>query len=58
MSGEVAKQDGKGQFLYIGMVNFDTGKFVRVDTVKLAKNLQPTSIRDLCYQAIIGASSP
>jgi len=54
---DVAKQYGQGRYLYIGIVNLDSGKFHRIDMVKLAHDLQPKERRDLCYRAIIGASS-
>ena len=49
-------QAPEGRFLYIGMVDADSGRFMRIDMVKLASTLQGTQ-RDLCYQAVIGASS-
>ena len=52
----VATQDGTGRFLYIGLVNLDSGKFYQVDMVKLAAH-NPKETRDLCYRAVIGASS-
>ena len=47
----------QGRFLYIGVVDLDSGRFLRVDMVKLAKTLEPDSLRDACYRAVIGASS-
>ena len=54
---DVANQYGKGHFLYIGMVNLDTGEFVRINMVNLAHDIQPKELRDQCYRAVIGASS-
>lgn len=54
---QVASFSGGERFLYIGMVNHDTGEFVRIDMVKLAKNTIPKARRDDCYRAVIGASS-
>lgn len=45
-----------GRFLYIGMVDFDSGRFLIVDMVKLARTLK-SPLREQCYQAVIGASS-
>lgn len=49
--------DSKGRFLYIGIVDLDTGRFLRIDMVALAGTIQPKSLRDDCYRAVIGASS-
>lgn len=46
-----------GRFLYIGLVDLDSGRFLRIDMVKLAQTIQPASLRDACYRAVIGASS-
>jgi predicted patatin/cPLA2 family phospholipase len=54
---EVADKFDKGRFLYIGIVNLDTGKFDQINMVKLAHDLQPNERRDQCYRAVIGASS-
>jgi patatin-like phospholipase len=54
---KVAEQYGKGRFLYIGIVNLDSGEFYRINMVKLAHDIQPRERRDLCYRAVIGASS-
>lgn len=51
------KRDETDRGLYIGLVNLDTGKFVRVDMKKLAKGISPVERRDACYRAVIGASS-
>jgi len=47
----------EGRFLYIGVVDLDSGRFLRVDMVALAKGIKPPSLRDACYRAVIGASS-
>jgi len=52
---KVVNQDGR--FLYIGIVNLDSGEFVRINMVKLANDLKPKTRRDQCYRAVIGASS-
>jgi len=54
---KVASKVKDGRFLYIGIVNLDTGKFDRINMVKLAQDLQPKERRDQCYRAVIGASS-
>ena len=54
---EVADKFDKGRFLYIGIVNLDSGQFARINMVKLAHDLQPKERRNLCYRAVIGASS-
>jgi hypothetical protein len=46
-----------GRFLYIGIVNLDTGEFRRVDMVRLAREIHGKSNRDDCYRAVIDASS-
>jgi len=46
-----------GRFLYIGMVNLDTGEFKRVDMVALARGIHDKALRDDCYRAVIDASS-
>jgi hypothetical protein len=54
---QVAAQSGQGRFLFLGMVNLDSGEFVRIDMVKLAGSLKPKEHRDACYRAVVGASS-
>lgn len=46
-----------GRFLYLGVVDLDDGRFLRIDMVKLARELKPASRRDACYRAVVGASS-
>ena len=46
-----------GRSLYIGVVDLDSGKFLQVDMVKLAREIAPVSLRNACYRAIIGAST-
>lgn len=54
---EVAKEAAKGRYLYAGMVNLDSGEFVRINLTKLASEMPPGEKRDGCYRAVIGASS-
>lgn len=54
---EVAAQHGAGRFLYIGILDIDSGEFARIDMVKLAHDIMPKENRDRCYRAVIGASS-
>jgi hypothetical protein len=54
---QVAAQEEKGRFLYLGTVNLDTGEFARIDMVRLALTIQPKEHRDACYRAVVGASS-
>lgn len=55
---DVAKEGQKGRALYVGIVNLDSGEFVRVNMTKLAATDRlSTSDRDDCYRAVIGASS-
>lgn len=53
---EVA-QSPDGRFLYIGVVDLDSGRFLRIDMRKLARTIEPAGLRDACYRAVIGASS-
>lgn len=53
---DVAKSPD-GRYLYIGVVNLDTGEFIRIDMVALAKTIAPEMGRDDCYRAVVGASS-
>jgi hypothetical protein len=46
-----------GRFLYLGAVDLDSGRFLRIDMVKLARSIQPKERRDACYKAVVGASS-
>ncbi|MBK7616774.1 MAG: patatin-like phospholipase family protein [Burkholderiales bacterium] len=46
-----------GRFLYLGVVDLDSGRFLRIDMVKLARTVQPIEARDRCYRAVVGASS-
>jgi hypothetical protein len=43
--------------LFMGIVDLDSGRFMRIDMVKLAKTVQPVALRDACYRAVVGASS-
>ncbi len=43
--------------LYIGFTDLDTGQFVRIDMVKLARGITDKVQRDDCYRAVIDASS-
>jgi Patatin-like phospholipase len=57
---KVAAESARG--LYLGFVNADTGAFVRIDMVALAKGDQTGASknkteRNACYQAVVGASS-
>lgn len=45
-----------GRFLYLGVVDLDSGRFLRIDMVKLAKTL-PQPRRDSCYRGVVSASS-
>ena len=47
----------EGRFLYIGVVDLDSGSFLRIDMRKLARTIEPKELRNACYQAVIGASS-
>lgn len=51
---QVANQEGR--FLHVGVVDMDSGRFMRIDMTKLAKTLPP-ALRGECYRAVIGASS-
>ena len=46
-----------GRFLYLGVVDLDSGRFLRIDMLKLAKTVQPKTARDSCYRAVVSASS-
>lgn len=46
-----------GRFLYLGVVDLDSGQFLRIDMVKLAKTVKPREARDACYRAVVSASS-
>ncbi len=46
----------EGRFLYLGVVDLDSGRFLRIDMVKLAKTL-PQPRRDACYRGVVSASS-
>jgi hypothetical protein len=46
-----------GRFLYIGLVDLDSGRFLRIDMLRLARGLQPSKLRNSCYRAVVGASS-
>ena len=50
-----ASQPGRG--LYMGVVDIDSGEFLRIDMVKLARTIAPVERRDACYRAVVGASS-
>ena len=43
--------------LYLGVVDIDSGEFLRVDMAKLARTIAPVARRDACYRAVVGASS-
>lgn len=45
-----------GRFLYLGVVDLDSGRFLRIDMVKLARSL-PKPRRDACYRGIVSASA-
>jgi hypothetical protein len=47
----------EGRFLYLGVVDLDSGRFLRIDMVKLARQLTPQSRRDACYRGVVSASS-
>jgi predicted acylesterase/phospholipase RssA len=49
-------QAPEGRALYVGVVDLDSGGFLRIDMVKLAREA-PASVRDDCYRAVISASS-
>jgi len=53
----VEKSEDGTRGLYIGVVDFDTGQFLRIDMVKLAKTIEPASLRLDCFRAILGASA-
>jgi len=46
-----------GRFLYVGVTDMDSGRFLQVDMARLARELQPRELRDNCYRAVIGAST-
>ena len=46
----------EGRFLYLGVVDLDSGRFLRIDMVKLAKTLSGAR-RDACYRGVVSASS-
>jgi hypothetical protein len=44
--------------LYVGFANLDSGEFLRIDMVKLAKGtFESTARRDDCYRAVIDAAT-
>lgn len=53
---EVAAAAGSAS-LVLGAVDLDSGRFLRIDMVKLARTVQPVELRDACYRAVIGAAS-
>jgi hypothetical protein len=53
----VDKSEDGTRGLYIGVVDLDTGEFLRIDMVKLAKTIEPPSLRLDCFRAILGASA-
>lgn len=53
----VEKSENGTRGLYIGVVDLDTGQFLRIDMVKLAKTIEPASLRLDCFRAILGASA-
>ena len=53
----VEKSEGGTRGLYIGVVDLDTGQFLRIDMVKLARTIEPASLRLDCFRAILGASA-
>ena len=46
-----------GRFLYLGVVDMDTGRFLQIDMLKLARTIKPLERRDDCYRAVVNASS-
>jgi len=56
MIDEVARA-GDGRYLYIGVVDLDSGRFLRIDMVKLARTIEAKPLRDACFREVIGASS-
>lgn len=53
----VEKSENGTRGLYIGVVDLDTGQFLRIDMVKLARTVEPASLRLDCFRAILGASA-
>lgn len=53
----VEKSEGGARGLYIGVVDLDSGQFLRIDMVKLAKTVEPASLRLDCFRAILGGSA-
>jgi predicted acylesterase/phospholipase RssA len=43
--------------LYIGFVNLDSGRFIRIDMVKLAQGIGDKAVRDDCYRGVIDAAT-
>jgi predicted acylesterase/phospholipase RssA len=54
---DAVAQSEEGRFLYIGLVDLDSGRFLRIDMAKLAREIKPKARRDACFGAVIGASS-
>lgn len=47
----------QGRFLYIGVVDVDSGRFLQIDMVRLAREISPVRLRNACYRAVVGAST-
>ncbi|MFN7121294.1 MAG: patatin-like phospholipase family protein, partial [Hydrogenophaga sp.] len=52
----VAKQP-PGRFLYVGVTDLDSGRFLQIDMTRLSREIEPVALRDRCYRAVIGAST-
>jgi predicted acylesterase/phospholipase RssA len=52
----VARSD-QGRFLYIGVVDVDSGRFLQIDMLRLAREVSPVGLRNACYRAVVGAST-
>jgi len=50
-------QDRSGRQLQIGVTDLNSGRFLAIDMLRLARELQPESRRNDCYRAVVGAST-